>query len=256
MSQLAQREHDRAQLQFDHSAEPFERKLCDSLTTRAGPFVGLRYPSRSAVGSALIPKLLGSYEQELHPIVNRFISRNYDAVYDVGCAEGYYAVGLARLLPSARVFAYDVVAEARELCTAMAALNDVADRVDVRNRCDPTELQAIRAGRALILCDCEGYERDLFNPVTAQAVARHDLLIEVHDFIRPFTSHYLRQTFAATHRVEVVRSVPDMLRPTVYPQAELGRLSNDAQIALMSELRPAAMTWFWLTPHDRPDPHE
>jgi hypothetical protein len=45
-----------------------------------------------AVGSALAPKLIGSYEAELHPIFDRIFRKPYKRVIDIGCAEGYYAV--------------------------------------------------------------------------------------------------------------------------------------------------------------------
>jgi hypothetical protein len=42
-------------------------ELVREMTVRSGPFQGMRYPGAEAAGSALIPKLLGSYQRELHP---------------------------------------------------------------------------------------------------------------------------------------------------------------------------------------------
>src|SRR5438105_426555 len=73
------------------------------LTVLDGPFRGLRYPSASSLHSGLLPKLLGTYEAELHgPIEHLLKSRTYGAVVDVGAAEGYYAVGFALRCPEAR----------------------------------------------------------------------------------------------------------------------------------------------------------
>src|SRR5437016_2600251 len=61
---------------------------------QSGPFAGMLYVNQ-AVGSAHVPKLLGSYEAELHEIMRSVLTENYATIVDVGCAEGYYAIGLA-----------------------------------------------------------------------------------------------------------------------------------------------------------------
>src|SRR6185503_17662417 len=77
------------------------------LRVAGGLFAGMRLLSRASEG-CLIPKLLGCYEAPLQPQLRRLIAAGYDVVLNVGCAEGYYAVGLARLLPSAAVLAFDI----------------------------------------------------------------------------------------------------------------------------------------------------
>jgi hypothetical protein len=47
-----------------------------------GPFAGMRYVPRAA-GSSLLPKLLGSYEAELHGIVAVVINSDYRKIVDV-----------------------------------------------------------------------------------------------------------------------------------------------------------------------------
>src|SRR2546423_12652663 len=89
---------------------------------RAGPFAGLRYPDNLIQ----IPKLLGTYELELHPAVERLIASRPTTVVNVGAAEGYYAVGLARRLPDARILAFDIDERSQEHCRRLAALNGVA----------------------------------------------------------------------------------------------------------------------------------
>jgi hypothetical protein len=53
----------------------------------------MNYGSIGALCSTFIPKIIGSYECELHPAIEEIIVNNYAEVWDVGCAEGYYAVG-------------------------------------------------------------------------------------------------------------------------------------------------------------------
>ena len=38
---------------------------------------------------ASIPRLLGTWEKELHPVVNEIINQNYDCIINVGSHEGY-----------------------------------------------------------------------------------------------------------------------------------------------------------------------
>ena len=61
------------------------------------------------------------------PIIEDIVTKAYALIIDVGSAEGYYAVGLARRLPKARVLARDANPKAQALCAALAAANDVAE---------------------------------------------------------------------------------------------------------------------------------
>ena len=96
-----------------------------------GPFAGMRCIGVSAV-STILPRLIGSYEAELHDTIQKLAHRGYQRVVNIGCGEGYYAVGLARLLPAAQVFALDPDPVARSLCQSLAELNDVTNRVTIR----------------------------------------------------------------------------------------------------------------------------
>ena len=123
---------------------------------QGGPFAGMRYV-KGAAGSAYLPKLVGSYEDELADFFGRVLSTEYDVAVDVGAAEGYYAVGLAMRLPGQPlVHAFDSDPYARALCAGMAALNGVADRVVVHGACNPESLRTRLRGRALLVCDVEG----------------------------------------------------------------------------------------------------
>src|SRR5579859_5362525 len=58
---------------------------------RSGPFAGMRYVDAS-IGSAYLPKLLGIYERELHPVIEEACASRPGLIVDLGAAEGYYAV--------------------------------------------------------------------------------------------------------------------------------------------------------------------
>jgi hypothetical protein len=90
--------------------------LLDGKVVLSGPFKGMKYPNLEAFGSCIYPKILGSYERELHDTLNSISNTRYSEIIDVGCAEGYYAVGLSLQHPEARVYAYDIDETARRLC--------------------------------------------------------------------------------------------------------------------------------------------
>ena len=224
----------------------FIESISPQRTVLHGPFKGMKYPETSAVGSSLAPKILGSYEFELHPVFARVLSEPYQAVVDIGCAEGYYAIGLAMKLPNATVHAYDTEKLARSLCLQMAKLNGVEDRVQIGSFCDAsTLLQLALPAPALIISDCEGFERSLFTGEVCQKLRQHDVLIEVHDNKDPEIPDYLCDTFDKTHAVEIFSSVADRRRPTAFPCAELNAYDKLTQVSLMAELRSAQMEWFF-----------
>ena len=207
-----------------------------------GPFAGLNY-TRKAAGSALAPKLIGSYERELHPIWEQILRKNYELVVDIGCAEGYYAVGLAKNLPGApRVLAFDMDSEARLLCRELSIKNGVSSRVEVLGECDVAALKRVLKPRSLVVCDCEGAEVDLLQIDEIEALRQSDILVELHDFLRPGVTPTLTERFASTHDIQLIDSVhPD---PSLY--AELEILTPQQRETALDE-RAEPMQWAWMT---------
>lgn len=219
---------------------------------RHGPFAGLRYPTLQSIGSSLYPKLLGSYEAELHPWIDEVCAGTYSEVVDVGCAEGYYAVGLALRLRDAWVYAYDTSTTAQELCAACARANGVETRVRVGAAFDAGALAGITVRRrGLIVCDCEGAEMEIFTPETAPAFASWDLLIETHDFMDITISSRCADLFRATHDERACLSVDDIQKAKHYAHPELTPLDLATRRAIVGEGRPAIMEWLFLSARAR-----
>ena len=195
-----------------------------------------------AVGSALYPKMIGCYELELHSVIEEIVQKDYQRIVDVGCAEGYYAVGLALRIPGSTVYAYDIDEDARRLCTMMADRNGVGDRVIIRGRCSQDELaKVISADRCLVVCDCEGFEFELLDPARVSDLRRCDILAELHEFITPGITSALLTRFATSHRTTLISSSPRI--PGMRP--EFRRLSVADQIHALGE-RPVQMQWAWM----------
>ena len=168
---------------------------------------GLKYPGFSSYGSSIFPKLSGTYESELTDLFFKLEGNNYSCIVDVGSAEGFYAVGLALRFKEAKVYAFDISETAQQLCKEMAALNNVSDRVDVRQECIAENLATLVNGqKALIICDCEGYERHLFDGENINKLEHSDLIIELHPMHEKDVKEYLYQLFVDTHSIEYVSS--------------------------------------------------
>jgi hypothetical protein len=214
------------------------------LVVQAGPFAGMSYVTQ-AVCSTLAPKLLGSYEAELHDVLARICATDYETIIDVGCAEGYYAVGLALRLPQARVHAFDIDARARQLCATMAQANNVSAQVAIEGACTHERLQALTQGaRTLVVCDCEGYELELLQPERVPGLRTSDLLVELHDMIDPRITPAITARFAATHEITLLDSVER--DPNAYPALKDFNLLT-RRVAI-SEFRDGPMQWAFMQP--------
>jgi predicted O-methyltransferase YrrM len=214
------------------------------LKVLSGPFEGMVYVPQ-AVGSALVPKLLGCYEAELHDVlVNKILATEYSAIVDIGCAEGYYAIGLALRLPSAQIYAFDIDPLARKLCTTMARANNVGDRITVGDKCDVDRLSTLVVDRALIVCDCEGCEVDLLCPDLVPGMNSADILVELHDFENTYISQTIAARFEATHDITLLTSVER--DASQYPALDF--LEQQERHLAVNEFRPADQQWAFMTP--------
>jgi hypothetical protein len=218
-----------------------------SLVVRSGPFAGMRY-GPSSVGSAYIPKLLGIYERELVPIIETVCSANPQLIVDVGAAEGYYAVGLAIRNPSSRVVAFEAEAVGRASLQRMAEGNGVRARIEIRGRCEIQDLEEVLGDvpSPLVICDVEGHENSLLDPLLAPSLRRADILVELHDFIAPGVSHLLRTRFESTHHIQLIHQEQrswDEFPWRTWITALLPRSYKDWAV---SEWRSVPMSWLYM----------
>ncbi len=212
-----------------------------------GPFKGILYPEFNSIGSTLYPKLIGSYESELHEIIEQICATEYSEILNIGCGEGYYAVGLGLRIRGARIFAYDTDSLARSLCSQMATLNNVDARVQIYSLCTQGILREFTfTKKGLIVCDCEGFELELFNQSTINNLKRCDLLIETHDFIDISISTKLAELFTSTHIITSIKSKDDIEKVKTYQFVEACGLDMDVKMHLFAERRPSIMEWLFL----------
>ncbi|HYH10663.1 MAG TPA: hypothetical protein VEK11_26700 [Thermoanaerobaculia bacterium] len=194
----------------------------------------MHYVDEPAEGS-IFPKLAGTYERELAPIIEQVVATPYDVIIDIGASEGYYAVGLAMRMPGATVHAYEIDARSREACAELARRNGVADRVQVHGAFTP---RAFGAKRMFVICDCEGCELQALDPVLFRDA---DLLVELHDFLDPAITPTLVARFRDSHEITLVDTrPPDLALPV------LQRLRTKDRAFAADEQRPGPMQWAWM----------
>lgn len=169
-----------------------------------GPLAGLDFLPQSAEGCH-IAKLLGCYEQPLLPYIEAAIQANYPTILNIGCAEGYYAVGMARRMPGTQVLAFDLNPKAQETCKALAEKNGVPDRVQIGALFKPEDFASYANQKVLLLCDIEGAERDLLNPEEAPALKSMDIIMESHECLIPGITQEIIRRFEASHEIILVQ---------------------------------------------------
>ena len=149
--------------------------------------------------------MLGFYEAELHPHVEAAVARGYRRVVNVGCASGYYAVGLARRLPDATIHAFDRSQPARDACAALARENAVEEQIRLGGEFSGPEFEELIGDATHVVCDIEGGELEVLDPARFPALRRADVIVELHDALIPGVSAEVVARFEATHEVELVR---------------------------------------------------
>lgn len=209
----------------------------------SGPFAGMDYVSQATEG-ALVPRLLGTYESELHPHLAAIVGAGLDCVIDVGCAEGYYAVGLARMAPGLTVHAYDIDEKARLACAELAAKNGVSEQVIIGGEFAPDGFEAFAGRRVLVMVDTEGAEVDILQPALSPALAGMSVIVETHDLYRRGALATMMERFSPTHDIVRVDQQPKTFVMPDWLQA----LPHLDQLLAVWEWRARPTPWLVMTP--------
>lgn len=171
----------------------------------SGPFKGMRL-TQPMLARMSAPMQLGVFEHELHHSIEDLVAQSFSCVLNIGCSFGYYAVGLARRLPNAMVYARDINPIAQEQCTAMALLNEVQDRVEVGGEFCGKDFSAFSGLKTLVFMDIEGSEQELLDPCLYPELNQMTILVELHEVYHPGVVAEIRQRFEATHDVRIVEN--------------------------------------------------
>jgi len=214
---------------------------------RDGPFRGLKVPLQGHWGGGdVVAKVFGLYESPLHAFWREAFVAGYPLFLDVGCADGFYATGFARQSPGTRCFGFDRDERAQASARAQVARNGLAN-CEIRGLFGEDTIPALRRecdlpedARALLKCDIEGGERELFTPGFCRRLQHVDVVVELHDFHDDTAiEELLRGRLAPTHRVEILAEAER--NPNAHRL--LRELPEDVRWLVVSESRWSAMRW-------------
>jgi len=192
-----------------------------------------------------LPILIGSYEDEIQAWVREIIKTKYDHIVNIGSGTGYYAIGLALQMPWVSITAFEADISVQEIFRRNVELNGVERQIHIKGLCDPAELRSLLreiAGQyCLIICDCEGCEFDLLNPLEIPALRENDLLIEFHLHKLGEKMSTMLQTFSASHDISLITA--QKKQPQKYPDIASWK-SLEQEVALL-ERWPRHGAWKW-----------
>ena len=150
---------------------------------QSGPFKGMKLPrEQSWLDGCISPMLLGVHEEELHGLIEEEITRlstmSNPVIVNVGCAEGYYAVGLKMRLPKATVWAIDVDEEALRICRETAEINgvEVVTSNNVKSAFEAPDF---------VMMDCEGAEVEYLDYERWPMLLKARIIVEIHNRRNP-----------------------------------------------------------------------
>lgn len=211
-------------------------------TIASGPFAGMIYDIRATEG-ARVARLIGCYEASLTPIIEQIIATEYELVIDIGSAEGYYAIGLARRMLNTKVLARDANLDAQASCMKLAQMNNVEDRVEVGGEWNHDSFSICEKVSTVVICDIEGAEADLLDPDKAEGLRNADILVEVHDCFAPGLADAIAQRFSETHNIQKLgRSLNSSALPDWMED-----LSDLDRLTALWEWRAGPTPWLWMT---------
>lgn len=210
----------------------------------SGPFKGLKYIDKTVWGP-IVPKWVGCYEAELHPVISKIVETDYSVVIDVGAAEGYYAVGLACAMPRTIVRAFDTDCIARLRLRELARLNSVTN-LSIGRRCTNKKLDRLISEKCLLVCDIEGGELDLLDLSKSHALEGVDILVEVHSTVSRSLSDVLdilRDRFDKSHHISEFSITS---RENLSLGETIGIQDSRIEREAVKEHRSGEQAWLWM----------
>jgi hypothetical protein len=248
-----------------HFTGPFDRRrlrlslaalmLRQALSYRvcSGPFKGLRF-HKPETGLTYYAKLLGTYEMELHPVIEELCRMRFERVVNAGAADGYYAAGLAYRMPDASIIAFEPRTSRQSLIKRLGEINHLTRRVQIAGTCNPPALsEALQptksgSGRDLVFMDVEGAEEALLDLKLVPTLCSAFIMAEIHEGARPGIGSRIAAAFASTHFLTVIST--RQRRTEDFPLKNASRLLFAPSICqtLMNENRRGSIGWFYLRP--------
>lgn len=212
--------------------------------------VGVSQWAEAAAGTYL----LGTYEPQVCAILDMLKSPDR-VLIDIGAADGLYGVGLVAVGAYGRSLCFEADERRQRSLHELVARLGLEDRVAVYGAADAAALtdamaeHGVEPAKAVVLCDIEGAEFDLFDAGLLESLAESHLIVETHDFLVKETDRAtaLRDLEARAGRYFNVHQLRDGLR--YLRDIPLIADWSDADTWMMCmEGRKRMMTWLYLAP--------
>ena len=158
-------------------------------------------------------------------------------------------MGLALRLRNAQVIAFEMEPSAQELIRRLAQLNGVESRVALEGFCTCEKLSAALkdSGKTMLVCDAEGGEFTLLDPMTIPRLRECHILVELHDQAVRGLSDEIRARFTSTH--EITQIFETRRDRSEFPYRTLYTTMFPYYVDwALSEARGGNMAWYWMRP--------
>jgi hypothetical protein len=211
----------------------------------------MRY-SLTAQGSYHSTKILGTYEKELHGVVDAIRKLSPSHIIDIGAAEGYYAVGFGRENRlGQRITCFELEENGRALLQMIADWNGVS-HLEIHGRCEIADLDGAlcrtpESETNVVICDVEGYESVLLDPERVPGLRVCSVLVETHDHLVPGVSDLLAARFARSHAITRIPTAVRQWKDFPRHSSWASMLPRFLALRAMGEGRRPQI-WLWMTP--------
>ena len=198
-------------------------------------------------------KLLGFYEEQIQNlIVDIQKKNNLKSLINIGCGDGYHALGLVKNKFFNKSICYDISLEARDILETNVKKNNLYDKFTIRKEANIDEikndLQKLKSEETLFLIDIEGTEFTLFKDEDLNFLKKSFIVIEDHNFL--IKDNELKEKFySSLHKYFNVALIENGPRnPFIIQNDFLDQLNDDSRFLLLGEGRPQKMGWIFLSP--------
>lgn len=229
--------------QRKHELTEIILKRCNH-TVWAGPFRGMKILPQAQWGDGdLVGKVLGLYECELFASIQHAWDLQPQAIVNIGCADGYYGIGLARQLP-VPLLLVDTDTKSLDIARQNAQANRVSQVTYTDNSSTDFLSRWLQPYQnAVIFMDCEGCEKNILDMQKLPQLENCIIIVESHDVWLPGITSELMSRFQKTHQIDVIS------QGAKNPYLDITfDFSDFDKVLLCCEGRPQTATWLFMKP--------
>ena len=198
-------------------------------------------------------KLLGIYEEQIQDlIVTTQKKNNLKNFINIGCGEGYHALGLLKNNFFNHSICYEISPKARSILKKNLIKNKIENKLVIKGEAESHEifkdLQTLKIDETLFLIDIEGNEFKLFNDRDWNFLKKGFFIIEDHNFM--IRDEILKNSFYSSLKKYFNFTIISngSRNPFKIDNHFMNELHDDSRFLILSECRNKKMNWIFLSP--------